>query len=368
MLNFGKTYKYLDQCANGFWSAKHILTYGKPVNFVTGSRSIGKSTGIACLCLINYMIYGKKFMYVRRRTEDTYKTCKTFFNNAVEIVNRYCKLKKIEAFKAYNGKYYIAFSKDEDENPVWEECGMYTPLSKEENLKSSVFSEYDIIVYDEFISKDKNKYIGTKENIEAEWNALVSLYQTVDRGIGQPFRNETILFLLANKADMCNPVCLTVGVADYVKKGAHFTSPKNKPWVWEDIGHVDATVDYMDSFSYQMSTDNVRKYAYENEEVESEDFIKRPGVAYYDRTVRLKGVEYGIYHDDDFTFYIDKPKPGYVVLSLDVQSHNPVSTLIMKWEQDLTLQAVSLAYARGKLYFNNAKTQRIFLQYLDFMK
>lgn len=372
MLNFGKCYKYLDQCANGFWSAKNILTYGRPVNVVTGTRSVGKSTGVACLCLINYMIYGKKFMYVRRRSEDTFKTCKTFFDNAIEIVNRYCKLRKIEAFKAYNGKYYIAFSKDEDENPIWEECGLYTPLSKEENLKSSVFSDYTIIIYDEFISKDPNKYIGTKDNIEAEWNALVSLYQTVDRGVNMPYRNETVLFMLANKATMYNPICLTIGLSDYVQPDGvpqpHFTNPKGAIWVWEDVGAVEATVDYKDSFSYQMSSDSVKKYAYENQETDSKDFIKRPGVAFYDRTVRLKGVEYGIYHDIDFQFYIDKAKPGYAVISLDTQSHNPTSHFIKTWEEDMTLQAVTMAYRRGKLYFGNAKIQRLFLQYLDFMK
>ena len=30
------------------------------------------------------------------------------------------------------------------------------------------------MVYDEFISKDRNKYLGTKENTDAEWDAYVA--------------------------------------------------------------------------------------------------------------------------------------------------------------------------------------------------
>lgn len=372
MFNFGKCYKYLDRCSNGFYNIKTALTYGRPFIFVTGTRSVGKSTNVAALCIINYIVNGKKFFYVRRRPEDIQQTYKTFFNNAISIVNEYCGFsKKVLGIKAYNGKYYISFEKTDDDDLVWEEFGSYIPLVKEENLKSSVFSEYTIILYDEFISKDPNKYLGCKSNIEAEWDALISLYQTVDRGVGRPYRNETVMICLANKATMFNPVCLTVGISDYVIPGYarhRITAPKKKQWLWEDVGAVDATVDYKDSYAYQMSTDNVRKYAYENEEIESMEFIQRPNVAYYDRTVKLKGQEYGIYHDKDFTFYIDKPKPGYAVLSLDTESHNHVSYLIMKWEEDLTLQALSMAYKRGKCYFGNIKIQRVFLQYLEFIK
>ena len=55
MLNSGNVYKYLDSCANGFWSAKRCLTYNKPIICVTGTRSVGKSTGVAVFCLVDFM-------------------------------------------------------------------------------------------------------------------------------------------------------------------------------------------------------------------------------------------------------------------------------------------------------------------------
>ena len=178
LLYAGKTYKHLEQCCNGFWTPKKALTYNRPVICVTATRSVGKSTGVALYVLFDWLENEHKFMYVRRRQRDTFKTCKTFFNNAVEIVNRYSDY-HIYAFKYDSGFYYIATELDKDEQPVYRQCGLATPLSEEEDLKSSVFSEYFTIIYDEFISKDRNKYLGTKATPEMEWESVVSLYQTV---------------------------------------------------------------------------------------------------------------------------------------------------------------------------------------------
>ena len=87
MLGSGNVYKYLDMIQGKFWSLKKCLTYNRPVIVVTGTRSIGKSTAVACFCLIDFIINKHKFMYVRRRQGVTRKTCKSFFANAVQIIN-----------------------------------------------------------------------------------------------------------------------------------------------------------------------------------------------------------------------------------------------------------------------------------------
>ena len=374
MLGSGNVYKYLDMIQGKFWSLKKCLTYNRPVIVVTGTRSIGKSTAVACFCLLDFIINKHKFMYVRRRQGVTRKTCKSFFANAVQIINNKTPF-NILGFKFYNGKYFIAMDKipaeregDEDELN-WIECGMAAPLSQEEELKSGVYSDYFTIIYDEFISKDRNAYLGTKENPEFEWESLVSLYQTVDRGIEHPFRNEVRLILLGNKATVYNPVMLTLGIADYVVEGAKFTAPKSAIWVWEDVDRVEAIDEVEQSFAYQMSTESVRRYAYENKGNDRSDFIKKPDIATYMVTVKLKGIEYGIYRDVDFNFYIDKPKEGYAIISLDVDSHNGSDVyMIKRWHESPTLEAVSAAYQRGCVFFGNGKIQNAFLKYLEFTK
>lgn len=329
MFNFGKTYKYLNMCNHGFWDITRILSYGRQAMIVTGSRSVGKSTQVALLCLITYALFGKKFVYSRRRQKDVEKTYKTFFNNAVDIYNRYLPLKKIVAFKPFNGRYWVAYGLDEDEEPVWEECGSYIPLADEENYKSNSFSEYVILIYDEFISKDTTKYLGTKDNTDAEWSAVISLAQTIDRGIDTPFRNELALFCLGNKSTVYNPIALSIGLVDYVQKGAIFTAPKGKQWVWENIDHVSATSDYEDSAWYQLASEQDKNYAYENVGADPTDFIKRPENCVYIHTVQLKNVKYGIYTDNT-NYYIDIPKLTYMVKSLDVHSHGKSDSGLIK--------------------------------------
>ena len=366
MLNAGNVYKILEDCAGDFWSAKRILTYNRPVNVVTASRSVGKSTGVAVFALADFLKNGHKFFYVRRRQRDTQKTAKTFFNNAVQIINMKTEY-NILGFRAYRGQYEIALS-EKDGKMEWTPCGCYLALSEEEDYKSSVFSDYTLIIYDEFISKDPNKYLGTRETPEREWEAVTSLYQTIDRGVGKPFRNETRIFLLGNKSTIYNPICLSLGICDYVMEGARFTAPKSKTWVWEDLNFVVATQGVEESFAYQMSTDRTRDYAYRNLGKDTKHFIRHPKIARYVNTVRLRGVTYGIMVDDDFRYYIGSPQPGYHVISLDTESHDGSDLyLIQSWRESPTMMMVAEAYKRGKLFFVNGKIQSAFLKYLQFV-
>lgn len=371
MINYGKCYKQLKKCTDGFYSPEKICSYGRPVNIVTGSRSLGKSTGVAILVLLDFILNTHKFMYIRRRQQDTYKTCKTFFENAISIINSKSDL-HIYGFKFYNGFYYINLKPcdpaDPDADPDWIQCGLATPLSGEENLKSSVFSDYYTIIYDEFISKDPNRYLGTKDNVDAEWNALVSLYQTVDRGVDAPYRNETSLFLLANKSTIYNPIFLTLGVCDYVNTNANFTAPKNSVWVWEDVKDV-YNHQQINSFGYLMSTDRVRDYAYENKSDTNISFIKKPTAAtVYCATVAFKGEMYGIRHDLNYNYYIGKPDNTHKVLALDLESHDRNTLhLIQKWCESPLMVQLAASFKRGSLFFANGKIQNTFLKLLQFM-
>lgn len=363
-INYSNLYKYLDACQNGFWSAKRILTYGRPINIVTGTRSVGKSTGIACLSILDYAKNGHKFLYVRRHERDTAQTAKTFFNNAISIVNDNTEF-KIKDFKYRNREYKADFGNG------LEKIGMAWPLAQEEDLKSSSMSEYNTIIYDEFISKDKNKYLGTQADISAEWDYLTSLYQTIDRGINKPYRDEVCCFLLGNKSTIYNPICLTIGLADYVNKGAHFTAPKGAIWTWEDVDayRVDALDKIKDSFAYKMSTEKTKAYAYDNTGADNSEFIERVKVARYLRTFKFQGQLFGLYIDDATgIFYLDNAKDGYAVYSLDNDSYGGTDLqLIHKWQQDIYMQLVYKAYTNAKLRFNNGKTKAKFLKYLQFM-
>lgn len=371
----GKVYKYLDKYSGKFYNVKKALTYNKPVIAVTGERSAGKSTNVAIYVLLDYLVNGHHFAYIRRHRTDTYSTCKTFFNNAVMIIQSFDDF-KIYGFKYHAGKYFIATELDaETQEPLYVECGFAAPLSQEEDLKSSVYSDTFTIIYDEFISKDPNRYLGTKDNPEREWDALTSLYQTIDRGIGRPFRNEVRMFLLGNKATLYNPIFLTLGVCEYIVNGAHFVAPKNEVWVWEDVQGIDATEQMKDSFGYAMSTEFTKKYAYENEGVDNDQFVcKVPKESQYKYTLKLNGQLYGIYSGNeriDFMckYYVGAPMNCNKVISLDNKSYKETDLQIaVKWREIEETHMLWIRYKKGALYFADGKTKNAFLRYLDFIR
>lgn len=366
----GKTYKYLDQVQNGFFSIKPALTYNRPVILVTGSRNIGKSTAVAMYVIIDYLVNGHKFIYSRRRKEVTYKTCKTFFSNALSIIRHHTDL-QIAGFKYYNGKYYICrIHYDDDEiEDEWEECGMILPLSQEEEHKSAVFSDYFTIIYDEFISKDSTKYLGTRATPEKEWEALTSLYQTVDRGEDTPFRNETRLILLGNKATIYNPVMTSLGIIEYINPDAKFTAPKGKIWLWQDVDSVEATAEYKNSFAYQLATEDVQEYAYENTGRDSNDFITTIKNKRHLLSFKLKDKRYSLFKSFDGKWFIDDYKDETrSYMSLDVDSHDGKDThLIQKWRNNIYMVEAAVQYEQGNLYFANGRVKNAVLTYLQYL-
>lgn len=369
-------YGDLDKCAGKFYNPKRLLTFNKPWNFITGSRSVGKSTGWAIYCVLDFLHNGHKFIYVRRTKDEVSLTAPTFFGNAVPIIrNNTCYL--IDEIRYTKQKFYIVYKHENEDGEIEEElveCGMSIPLSLEQKYKSANLSEYFNVIYDEFIAKNTSQYLGNSNTPDREYKAMLSLYQTIDRGIDKPYRNETKVFFLGNTATVYNPLFLSLGIAKYVtdNPGAKTINPKDKLWILERIETVDAIKDIENSYAYQLADEEERAYAYENKGTESFDtsFISEPNISVYDETFTLAGVDYGICHDADYNYYIGKPnyKASLKRYSLDVESHNGIDLkLIHRMMQHPLTMYLHEAYLSGRLYFNNVRTKQEFLKYLQFI-
>lgn len=363
MKDMGNLYKYIDNCSGQFYNPKKLLTYGRPWNFIAGSRSIGKSTGIAILFILDFIVNGHKFIYCRRTKDELMVTCRTFFGNAVSIINAKTPF-KIEDFKYDRGEYKIKLAGD----PEVKVCGTIIPLSLEQKYKSSNFSEYYNLVYDEFIASVSTGYLGNANTPEREYNAVLSLYQTIDRGVDKAYRNETRFFFLGNTATIYNPLFLKLNICEYIETEAVYIAPKNQLWILERRDQVEATKEMDQSFAFMLSDDYNRNYAYKNIGADSETFIRKPDIASYIGTFTLKGEDYGIYRDSEWNFYVSSAKPGYKSISLDVDSHNGNDLmLIQKWTDYPMMGLLTEAYKRGTLYFSNGKIQNSLLKYLKFL-
>lgn len=365
MLNSGNVYKYLDEISGGFWNCKKLLTYNRPLNFVTGSRSVGKSTNIAAFFVLDFIRNGHKFIYCRRTLDETRLTCAGFFGNAVRLINEKTDF-NIENFRYYGGDYFITIQ-GEEERP----CGCIVSLSQEQKYKSADFSEYCNLVFDEFICQDSTKYLGSKATPDKEYRAILSLYQTIDRGIDKPFRNETRFFFLGNTATIYNPLFLSLDISRYIEAPARYIAPKNKLWILERIESVPALEEAENSFAYLMADAEGRDYAFKNTGNDSTIYIEKlPQSRLYLCTLVRNKRKYGVWAAQDFSrFYIGEHKDiGREIISLDIQSHTSNDlTMITRWQDYPIINRLVDAFKQSKLYFTNGRAQAEFLTYFKLM-
>lgn len=372
-------YKYLEALSGDFWSCQKLLTYGRPFNFVTSERSVGKSTNIAIFLLLEWLYNKRKFIYCRRDKDTIQLTGPKFFDNAVKIMNE--KMPKLDPnyrniflMELRGGKYMFSTTLDENDEPTEiEEIGVTIPLSLEAKSKSTPFGDVYNIVFDEFLERDASKYLGNAKTMEtAEYEAIMSLYESVDRCIGRSYRNETRVFFLGNiKTKFC-PLYLVMGMADYIVSGARFIAPKGKLWLMERVDGIEATKGKEQSFAYNLATEDHRKYAFSTDTVDDNSFIGKPKVSEYLETVRLENKDYGVRIELNTAIprmFIGKPETGRRIVALDTQSHNGIDfQLIKSWRDFYLTQQMATYFQRGLLYFDCEKTKLVFLKYLQFME
>lgn len=368
-MNGGNLYKYIEKCVGNFYNPIEVLTYNRPWNFIIGSRNIGKSTGYAILFILDYIINGHKFVYCRRTKDEVTMTCNTFFGNAVYIINEKCKglIPEIKEVYYEAGYFYIVT----DSNPEPQQCGQTVALSLEQKYKSANFSEYYYLVYDEFIATDSARYLGNRNTPDREYDACLSLFQTMDRGIDNPFRNEVKFFFLGNNWTVYNPIFLSLNISDYVETDAKFIRPKDKGWLVQLVGEVDATKDYMQSNAFLLANEKNRDYAYHNKGVDNDAYIqKMPQGAkkeyYY--TLCYEGKKYGVYECQD-NYYIGKyMNLGRPEIALDTASHYKSDLMLITSWLDFPLIKVLLdGFKHNRLYFETGRIKQTFYKYFKLM-
>lgn len=227
----------LNDLFGDFYSPLHLLSYGKRWMISVGSRSIGKSTGWVIWLLYDYLKNGHKFIYLRRTDDEVKLTAPSCCDSAWFIMrdNGY----PVYSIRAYRGKFLMKRTEDGEE----EEIGAYIALSQAYKLKSANFGDngYRNIIYDEFITTDPTRYLGSQKNRTYEYVKCDELYTTVDRRIGCPSMKETNFIFVANMATYYNPIFIGLGVDKYLRTDSKTISPKNTRWVVEQTKSVKAT-------------------------------------------------------------------------------------------------------------------------------
>ena len=148
---------------DGWVNWDYIIKQPESIISVVGARGTGKTYG----CFKWLIEHGEKFIYLRR-LKSQLDECKRETGNPFKKINADLGI-NIKPFPAGGT---VAFNK-EDKNGVNVSVGV--ALSVVANIRGIDYSDYNYVVFDEFISSDGER------PIKNEFQAFLNFYETVNR-------------------------------------------------------------------------------------------------------------------------------------------------------------------------------------------
>lgn len=370
-----------DKLTEGWFSVRKAISFGRHLMAITGKRSTGKSTGVALFLLMEYRRTGQGWIYTRRTKDETQLTCADWFDNACDILNGVLATECHVLYKG--GSYYYVEGPleemDEDGNSVPRKdlyntvCGRAIPLSQQQKYKGSNFSKFDWLVYDEFIAfEGGSPYLGGYNNPLLEYKMLMSLYETMDRGIGIAHRNAVKIFCLGNNDSYFNPIYNAVGADKFLRSDTKILAPKGEEWLIQQLTPEDApnAEDYKETVGYKLADSRTKEYAYENinrEDKESQ-FVQKLKVTMHPVfNATFDGYQMCVYQYSQ-GFYVQPGKaPGLHTYALTLKDHRPDVTLTYG-AYGFALQQFKKNYSDGFVRFENMKCKVCFDSYFKFIQ
>lgn len=343
----------------GWFSMTPILSYARFLMMICGPRSIGKSVGCAIWIIYDYLKNKHKFVYTRRTRDTLELTAVDWFASAVKIMHNYGYNFEF----SYDSKHYYIDG---------ELCGYALPLNAQQKVKGKNFDNIFWLIYDEFIAFDGERYLGSQNNPLAEYRALMSLAQTLDRTVGNAHRNEVKIIALGNAESFYNPLFMGSGADKFVRTDAHFIAPKGLRWIVQMANFKDspASKDYEDSVFYQLSDERTKAYAYGNipKEEMNRAFVKK-------LTQPMKPLCNFIWDGQDMGFYADyktgifyvSHKKNYspMIFALNFEDHRPNYQIARN--SNAYVGMLKKAYDEGHIFFETHKIKYYIDNFLNYV-
>lgn len=175
-----------------------------PIKIIIGPRGCGKTYSV-----LDYMQESSsedsKFIYMRRDGTEI-DSCSSEYGNPYKKLNQ-DKGYDIHPFQIskFNG---FGIARDDDMNVI----GYGVALSTFASMRSQDFSDVDRIFFEEFIPEKH------KRKIKGEGQALLNLYETVNRNRELMGEKPVELIMCANGIDLANPILLELGATSLIGK------------------------------------------------------------------------------------------------------------------------------------------------------
>ena len=173
--------------AAGWVNWDYIMQQRESIISVVGARGTGKTYG----CFRWLLEHGQRFIYVRR-LKSQLDECRKDSGNPFKRLNTDLNL-NIRPFPAGGT---VAFKYDDK---LGKTAAVGVALSVVANVRGVDYSDFDYIVFDEFISSDGER------PIKNEFQAFLNFYETVNRNRELEGRPAVKCIMLGNANRISNP-------------------------------------------------------------------------------------------------------------------------------------------------------------------
>lgn len=275
--------------SQGWVNWDYLMQQEESIISVVGARGTGKTYGI-----IKWLLEHKqKFIYLRR-LKSQLEECRKEAGNPFKKLNSDMNL-NIKPFPLAGSVVFRHDNKDGDIVAVG------VALSVVANIRGVDYSDYDYIVFDEFIASDGER------PIKNEFNAFLNFYETVNRNRELEGKKAVKAVLLGNANKIANPyftgwACMR-RVLNMIKGGQ---------MVWRTDDRTRMIVLLLDSpiserkqetVLYRNATNDFLSMALDNAFRTDETVIKSEPLKEYNHIVSVG--EIGIYrHKSDRKYYV----------------------------------------------------------------
>lgn len=196
---------------NGYFNASYVFEHTAPIVVIIGGRGTGKTYGI----LKELIDRGEFFLHVRRSQTQLDIINKPEFTSFLEInEDTGNDITPFKLNKGSAGYYHTTVSDVGKLMPGGNMLGMTAALSTFANLRSISLSNVKTIFYDEFIPQPEER------KIPHEGEALLNMYETVNRNRELKGENAVKMILASNSNSIYSSVLESLGITNTIEKMA----------------------------------------------------------------------------------------------------------------------------------------------------
>lgn len=292
-----------------YYDWNSTLAYNAETTLVVGARGIGKTFGLRCQAVRDWIKTRSSFCEIVRyknRVEGEKRIQRDYFTRVGRMYPGY-------VFKTEGTRAYIAKKpKDENKEPAWNCFGYFAAMTEYQNLKNATFPDayqregVRRFIMDEFII-ERDLARQYKTYIPGEIDIVASIIDSISRE--RPGEDPLVaprLYLLANAGDLVNPWFARYGITKRPEPGYTWLDPEKRALLHYAVGGDYGSAKMEGTVAGRLSGDSVYSEMANKSEFFTLDeslFSKAPKGARFSFGFYFYGEPFGVWLDDKGGYY-----------------------------------------------------------------